>query len=142
MKVEHDKYAFFGFRYDDKKFPNKLGYVCIGAKEDEGHIFLTVAGSACSVSEPKFIPRKGIGIAKSRVMRCDPKIKRLETTMEEVKNLTFKGVMDKLELRPTCEFMDEETTEKTNVRWDGLRVDEGQERFEKTLVDLDAQYEE
>lgn len=139
-RVSHKAYVNFPFRYTNgngkKDFPNKLGYICIGANRDGEHIFLTISGSACSVQDD-FEKWKGIAIAKSRVDSSRPSVRKVETALDEAKNLNIGDVIrNTLKLRPTCEYMDEETAEATNKKWDAFREQEAQERFLEAIANI------
>lgn len=136
--MEHDNYYLFTYRSkQSEKNIRRVGYLCVASREDEGHIFITIAGSACSVSEPKFLAWKGTVLAKGRV-DCDrPKIKKVETTLEEARNMRVSSIIEKLGLRPTCKYMDEEGARKVNDLFDNIDFAEADARYLAALDDIE-----
>jgi len=144
-KQEHDQYVMFSFRTvdntTDKVQSRRMGYICVASKRDGEQTFITIAGSACSVSEEKFLKWKGTAIAKGRVDTCRPHIKKIETTLEEAKKMSIKSIFGKLGLRPTCSYMSEAQVRETTKRWDGIDLEDADEYFSGALEDIETTYD-
>lgn len=137
----HDHYFTFNFRTEDNGYNRRLGYICVASKKDGDNIFVTIAGSACSVSEPKFLKWKGTALAKGRVDCPRPHINKIETTLEEANKLDVREILKKLKLRPTCEYMDSEQEAETNRRWDNIDYEDADEWFKGSLDDIEVSYD-